>query len=203
MVYTSLAVRAAAYLALLCSVVTLAIVAANAPPPRVTGGGVVPTPDALAIRRDADRVPVRPSGFVGARITSTANQTSTGDALVFDKIGWDFGGWFSPDEPTRLTFPMYGICEVRVQLTVLGTLYHGAPASDVLVTIRRDGDPSAFVAGVRHSDSDPQVAGMVNAATTDWFEAGEYVEVFVTPGLLIESNWPGRANVSPVLSVTC
>lgn len=203
MAQNSLPVRLAAYLALLCSVVTLTLVATNIPDRPVVGGGVVPAPDEQAIARDASRVPVRPDGFTGARITSTVNQTSTDGPLIFDKATWDFGGWFSPDEPTRLTFPEDGICEVRAQLTVLGTLYHGAPADDVLVTIRRDGDPSAFVAGVRHSDSDPSVAGMVNAATTDWFEAGEYLEVYVTPGLFIESNWPGRANVSPVLTVTC
>ena len=190
-------------LAVAVALAALAVVLVLYRPGPVTGGGVVPAPDAAAMARDAARVPVLPSGFVGARITSMVNQVSTDGPLVFDTARWDSGGWWDPAEPTRLTFPADGICRVDVHLTVLGTLYDGAPADDVLVTIRRDGDPNAFVAGVRHSAQDPAVAGMVNAGTTDWFEAGEYLEVYVTPGLTIESNWPGRANVSPVLLAVC
>jgi hypothetical protein len=181
----------------------VALVVAIYEPGPVVGGGVVPTTDPATQARDAARVPVLPPDFLGARITSSANQVSTDGPLLFDTVRWDSGDWWDPGQPTRLTFPADGICEVRTQLTILGTLYHGAPADDVLVTIRRSGDPTAFVAGERHSDQDPAVAGMIEAGTTAWFEAGEYVETFVTPGLTVESNWPGRANVSPVLLATC
>lgn len=169
----------------------------------VIGGGVFPVPDPSAIARDAARVPKLTPGFVGARITSSHTQTAPDGPLVFDTVKWDSGLW-DASKPTRLTFTEGAICEVRAQITVLGTAYYGMPDDDIVLLVKRDGDPTGFVAGARKSDVRPEPAQVVNAATTDWFEANEYVEVFVTPvGLTIESNWPGRANLSPVLTVTC
>ena len=172
-------------------------------PPIAYGGGYVPAPDPLERARDAARIPELPADFVGARITSSVNQVATAGGLVFDTVRWDSGGWWDPAAPTRLTVPVDGICEVQAQVTILGTMYHGAPANDVALTVRRDGDPTAFVAFARQSDERPDPALGLEASTTDWFEAGEYLEVFVTPGLTVEANWPGRSNVSPVLIVTC
>lgn len=205
--YIALAVLAAGVLVSLVLQVSLAVqVGRVLPQPPVIGGGVVPKPDPSEQARDAARQAGidLPDGFVGARITASHNQESTAGPLVFDTANWDSGGWWDVARPTRLTFPASAICEVRAQVTILGTLYEGAPADDVTVLVKRDGDPTAFVAYARRTNQDPEPATGLSAATTDWFEAGEYVEVFVTPeGLTVESNWPGRANVSPVLVVTC
>lgn len=193
------------HLALLLAVAALVFVAATrtASETPVYGGGVFPAIDPAEQARDAARVPVLPEGFVGARITSSVTQVAPEGGLVFDTVRWDSGGWWNPAEPTRLTFPVSGICSVTAQITILGSAYGGALADTVVLSVKRDGDPSAFVAFARYSNQDPAPAGGINASTTDWFEAGEYLEVFVTPGLMVEANWPGRSNVSPVLVVTC
>lgn len=186
------------------AIVLVGIIAvAGMMPPAVSyGGGVNPTPDPLEVARDAERVPVLPSGFVGVRVTNSVNQVADGP-LTFDTVRWGSDGWWSSDKPTRVTFPVSGICEIRAQITVLGTWYDGNPATDIGLFVIRDGDPHAFVAYGRLSDERPEPAHGMEASTTDWFEEGEYLEVLVTPGLTVESNWPGRANVSPVLTVVC
>lgn len=191
------------WLVLIVQTILLAgLIATERPAQPPVGGGYIPAPDPMAIARDLSRIPSLAPDFVGARITASANQVSTDGPLTFDTTRWDSGMW-DPAYPTRLTFHEDGICEVRAQLTILGTLYNGAPAEDIVLTVRRDGDPNAFVAFARLTGQDPSVATGINAGTTDWFEAGEYVEVFVTPGLTVEANWPGRSNVSPVLTVAC
>lgn len=123
---------------------------------------------------------------------------------MFDTVRWDSGGWFDQLEPTRLSFPVDAICRVEVAITVLGTAYDGPPADDILLSVRRDGDPTAFVAAIRLSDEQPEPAQLLSTSMTDWFEAGEYIEAFVSPpGLIVEANWPGRSNISPVLTAVC
>lgn len=190
------------HLGLVLGAAALLMVAARpGEPAPVYGGGVFPAVDAQEQARDAARVPVLPEGFRGVRVTHSQNQTADGP-LAFDTVRWD-SGFYDPSEPTRVTFPVDGICEVRAQVTILGTAYYGAPADSVVLSVKRDGDPSGFVAFARLSNQDPAPAGGLSASTTDWFEAGEYLEVFVSKGLLVEANWPGRSNVSPVLTVVC
>lgn len=187
------------YLGLILGAAALLLVTRPAGP--AYGGGVFPAVDPQEQARDAARVPVLPDGFVGVRVTNSANQTAAGP-LTFDTVRWDTG-FYDPAQPTRVTFPVSGICEVRAQVTILGTAYFGPPADSVVLSVKRDGDASAFVAFSRLSNQDPAPAGGLSASTTDWFEAGEYLEVFVSEGLLVEANWPGRSNVSPVLTVVC
>lgn len=189
----------AAYLALVLAAAAFLLTIRPEPGP-VYGGGVFPAIDPQEQARDAARVPVLPTGFVGARVTSSVTQTANGP-LVFDTVRWDSGGAWSSAQPTRLTFPASGIYTVRAQITVLGTAYDGMPADSVVLSVKRDGDPTAFVAFARLSNQRPEPAGGLNAETTDWFEAGEYVEVFVSEGLTVEANWPGRSNISPVLTI--
>lgn len=89
-----------------------------------------------------------------------------------------------------------------VQITILGAAYDGsALAPNVTLTVTRNDDPHDFVCGHRHSNENPYPALLLDCSATDWFLAGDTLQVFVTPGLTVESNWPGRANISPVITV--
>jgi hypothetical protein len=163
----------------------------------------VPTPDAAEQARDTARYALLdPGEFIGAKIGASENQIATDEPLTFDHAKFDTGGLWDPDEPTRLTVPHDGFYYVTAQLTILGSAYPGsAPAPDVWVEVIRNGDPTDFVCVNRKTNQDETAAAHVFCATTDWFLAGDYLEVFAPPGTTVESNWPGRGNVSPVLIV--
>lgn len=140
--------------------------------------------------------------FVGAQIGHSENQVSIEEPIVFDTVHYDVGGFHDPSQPTRLTIPMDGFYRVSALVTVLGAGYEGSSlATEVLVRIVRNGDPTDIVAGDSNTDEQPLGAQLIDAAGTGWFLAGDYVEVLITPNRTVESNWPGRGTVSPVLSI--
>lgn len=197
-----------ARLYLLLASVALAIVAlglAWRPAPATPVWFTVPAPNAAAQARDAARYAAIPSvtSFVGAKIDSSATQLSSAKPIRFDHAKFDTAGMWDATRPTRLTFPDDGFYRIEAQVTVLGSGYAGSPASPSWVmSVIRNGDPTDLVCADSQTNEAPTVAQLADCATTDWFLAGDYVELLVTPGRTVESNWPGRGNVSPVLSVT-
>jgi hypothetical protein len=121
---------------------------------------------------------------------------------MFDHATWDTGDLWDRSEPRRLTFPSDGFYRVTAQVTVLGSGYRGSPASPHwTLSVIRNGDPTDFVCSDTQTNEDEFRAQLADCATTDWFLAGDYAELLVTEGRTVESNWPGRSNVSPVLIV--
>lgn len=153
--------------------------------------------------QDADRRPgqIPAGGFIGARISNTLTQDSTRKGLSFDTVDFASCTCWTADHPTRITFTETGVWQVQAMVTVLGTAYGHGPADSPVLEVIRGGDTSGYVAGDRISNADPRAAHFLDASATDWFHAGEWVEVYVTPGTTVEANWPGRANVSPVVTV--
>lgn len=85
---------------------------------------------------------------------------------------------------------------------IADAIVQGSPPSlDVFLHVLRNSDPTDFVCidGLTHQN--PQVALHVSCHAIDWFLEGDYVELFVTPNRTVEPNWPGRGNISPLLSV--
>lgn len=164
---------------------------------------VTPIPDPAEQARDAERyAAVQAGGFVGAKISASQNQLTTEDPLTFDHAKFDTADLWDPDEPTQLTVPSDGFYRVTAQMTVLGSGYEGSPpAPDVGLEVIRNADPTDFVCVDRLTRQDPTVALHVSCETTDWFLAGDFVEVYVTPDRTVESNWPGRGTVSPILII--
>lgn len=166
-----------------------------------TEWAVVPDVDPSEQQRDAERYAAIPPDvdFFGVKLTASANQTSTDEPLAFDATTYDTAGFWDGEE---LAMPQDGFYRVTVQVTVLGALYQGSEAApDVALTVTRNHDPHDFVCAHRHSDEDPITALLLDCAATDWFLQGDTLQVLVTPGVTVESNWPGRANISPVVTV--
>lgn len=162
-----------------------------------------PKPDPLEQARDSERyAQVEPGGFIGAKISASENQLSTDEPLAFDRAKFDTSDLWNPDKPTRLTVSDDGFYRITTQLTILGSGYEGSPPSpNVGLEVIRNGDPTDFVCVDRLTNQDPTVALHLSCETTDWFLEADYVEVKVTPNRTVESNWPGRGNVSPLLIV--
>lgn len=165
------------------------------------GSYTIPTPDAAEQARDSARyASLEPGEMMGAKVSSWENQTSTADPIVFDHAKWDTAGLWAADQPTRLTIPTDGFYRVEAQVTVLGSGYAGSPQSPSwIVAVIRNGDPTDFVCAENRTNENVTGAQLAGCSTVDWFLAGDYVELTVTPGRTVESNWPGRGNVSPIL----
>ena len=165
----------------------------------------VPVADPAALAADAARYAPIPSdvvGFSGARIGASRNQLSTDEPLVFDRSVWDTASMWSPERPSQLTIPDNGFYSVTAQVTVLGSGYPESPSSpNVEVRVHRNSDLTDLVCVDRLTQQEPTVALHVSCATSDWFLADDFLEVYVTPNRTVESNWPGRGNVSPLLIV--
>lgn len=190
-------------IALAFAIVTFGLVWQPAPSPPVSFP--VPTPNAGGQARDALRYGALPTvmDFRGAKIGASSNQLSTADPIRFDHAKFDTADMWDADRPTRLTFPADGFYRVEAQVTVLGSGYAGSPASPWWVmSVIRNGDSTDFVCADSQTNELPVGAQLAECGTTDWFLAGDYVELMVTPERTVESNWPGRGNVSPLLSVT-
>jgi hypothetical protein len=184
-----------AVLAALVIVIASALVP-PAQPPSYTS----PTPDPSQVAFEEGRV-ADPEAFVGARVTARANQVSDG-VVRFDWTRYDSCACFDPAAPGELTLTQTGFWRIEAQVTVLGTGYRGAPVDDVVMVIDRVGDPSGFLVFDRVSGGAPDIAAALGGSTTDWYLAGERIELRVTEGITVEANWPGRSNVSPILVVT-
>lgn len=173
--------------------------------PQPTGESylTVPEPDEDARAHDAQRYAgIVADAFRGAKIGAHSNQLSTDDPITFDHAKFDTAGMWDPLRPTRLTMPTAGFYRVVASVTVLGSGYKGSPASQSwIMTVTRNGDPSDFVCAETRTNESPDRAQLADCSTTDWFLAGDYLELNVTPGRTVESNWPGRGNLSPLLTV--
>lgn len=174
------------------------------PPEREVTWAIIPTPNPEEQARDARRYAALPvgTGFVGAKVSAGENQLSTDEPITFDHVTWDTAELWDHDEPQRLTIPSDGFYRIGTQITVLGWGYRGSPPSPYwTLSVIRNGDPTDLVCSNTQTDEDPSRAQLADCASTDWFLAGDYVELLVTEGRTVEANWPGRSNLSPVLIV--
>jgi hypothetical protein len=146
--------------------------------------------------------------IVGAKVSHSTSRLSTDAPITFDTVDFDGGGFFSPATPDRLTVTMAGCYFVEAQITILGWGYgrggrmtRGNPASpDFLMEIKRNGDPIDYVAADNRTGEDAGAAQLGHTATVACFDVGDYIQLFVTPDRLVESNWPGSdEHISPVL----
>ncbi|MGH3118953.1 MAG: hypothetical protein ACRDQ2_17940, partial [Gaiellales bacterium] len=113
--------------------------------------------------------------------------------------------------PDRLTAPVDGCYELGAQVTILGDAYgpDSEPATDESqnpanpnwwMLIRRNGDPDDYLAAARENPAERHGVAFEETHTVACLEAGDYIQLFVTPDRLVESNWPGTGgSISPVL----
>ncbi len=149
--------------------------------------------------------------IIGAKVSYDANRLHTDESepLTFNVVHFESGGdFFDPDHPDRLTVPLAGCYHVQAQVTVLGSAYDenglpgrgNPPSRDFIIAIKRNGNPFDFVAADYLSNELRISAQLNHTGTVQCFEAGDYVQLFVTGNRLIESNWPATGgSVSPVL----
>lgn len=154
-----------------------------------------------------------PGELVGAKVSFSRNALSDEDALSFDHIQFERGGdLFDRSRPDRLTAPIDGCYEVGAQVTILGDGYtaqsleaeEGERANPAnphwWLFIRRNGDPDDYLAAARENPAERHGVAFGEAQTIACLAAGDYVQLFVTPNRLVESNWPGTGgSISPVL----
>jgi len=155
--------------------------------------------------------PNRLEALIGVKVsyTTTFLHTDASEPLTFNVVEFESGGeFFDEDRPDRLTVPVDGCYLVQAQITVLGSDYNlegvpggGNPASaEFIIEIKKNGDPSDFVAADSLSNESPGLALLNHTGSVECFERGEYVQLFVTGNRVIESNWPDMdGSVSPVL----
>jgi hypothetical protein len=145
---------------------------------------------------------------IGAKVSYTTNRLSTNEPITFDTVDFDGGGFFNPAQPDRLTVAVAGCYFVEAQVTILGWGYgddgrmtRGNPASpEFSIEIKRNGNAGDYVAADNRTDENAGVAQLGHTATVECFDAGDYVQLFVTANRLVESNWPDTGgSLSPVL----
>ena len=154
-----------------------------------------------------------PDPLTGAKVSYSTNRMSSDKPLIFDRVEFDTNGFFDSSQPDRLTVRVAGCYFVEAQITILGWGYarsgrptdsdpsFGNPSSpNFAIEIKRNGDPNDFVAAENRTNEDAGTAQIGHAMSVECFEAGDYVQLFVTGNRLIESNWPGTGgSLSPVL----
>ena len=160
---------------------------------------------------------------VGAKVSYGENRLSDEDAISFDNVHFEHGGdLFDPDEPDRLTAPVTGCYEVGAQVTILGDAYTedglavetdgrgpdgesdrdevNPPNPHWWMLVRRNGDEDDYLAAARENPAERHGVAFGEAHTVACLNAGDYVQLFVTPNRMVESNWPGTGgSISPVL----
>jgi hypothetical protein len=160
---------------------------------------VLPHPDANGLGTDP---------LIGAKVSRSANSLSTSAAVSFDQVWFESGGDFwNPAQPDRLTVQVAGCYLVQGQITVLGYGYNAnsqplggnPPAPNYGIFVMANG--IEYVAADNLTDELGRWAQLNHTGTVACFEVGDYLQLFVTPGLLVESNWPGIGNLSPVLFI--
>lgn len=149
--------------------------------------------------------------IIGVKVSYDASRLHSdhADALTFNVVEFESGGnFFDEAHPDRLTVPVTGCYLVQAQITVLGSDYNlegrpggGNPESrDFIIEIKKNGDPTDFVAADYLSDENPRLALLNHTGSVECFTRGDYIQVFVTGDRVIESNWPDtNGSVSPVL----
>lgn len=149
-----------------------------------------------------------PTPVIGAKVSYSKNRLSSALPITFDSVDFDGGGFFDPARPDRLTVAVAGCYFVEAQVTILGWGYgaggrmtRGNPASPSFsMEVRRNGEKDDYVAADNRTNEDPGVAQLGHTATVECFEVGDYIQLFVTPNRLVESNWPNTdGSLSPVL----
>lgn len=167
-------------------------------------------------------------GVVGAKVSYSENRLSDEDAISFDHVHFELGGdLFDPGEPDRLMAPVTGCYEVGAQVTILGDAYdaegqpvetdgprgrddRASPEADRddanppnpswWMLLRRNGDDDDYLAAARENPAERHGVAFGEAHTVACLDAGDYVQLFVTPNRMVESNWPGTGgSISPVL----
>jgi len=148
---------------------------------------------------------------IGVKISHDANRLHTeySEPVTFNVVEFESGAdFFDENQPDRLTVPMTGCYHVQAQITVLGSGYNlsgleftgNPPSRDYIIEIKKNGDPTDWVAADYLSDENPRSALLNHTGSVECFEEGDYIQLFVTGNRVIESNWPGtRGSVSPVL----
>lgn len=149
--------------------------------------------------------------IVGAKVSYDTNRLHTDESepLTFNVVHFESGGdFFDENQPDRLTVPRTGCYHVQAQVTVLGSGYDESgrqgignpPSRDFVIAIKRNGNPTDFVAADYLSNELRISAQLNHTGTVQCFEEGDYVQLFVTGNRFIESNWPATGgSVSPVL----
>jgi hypothetical protein len=156
---------------------------------------------------------------VGAKVSYSENRLSDDDAISFDHVQFEHGGdLYDPDEPDRLTAPVTGCYEVGAQVTILGDAYdaegkavetdgRGADPDDAnppnphwWMLVRRNGDEDDYLAAARENPAERHGVAFGEAHTVACLDAGDYIQLFLTPNRMVESNWPDTGgSISPVL----
>jgi hypothetical protein len=194
--------------------------------PRVTPGVTLLIAVAgLALLAILQSPPLPFDGVVGAKVSYSRNALSGDEALTFDHVHFERGGdLFDLDQPDRLTAPVAGCYEVGAQVTILGDAYDSEglavetadPDSRVdrvsgredanppnphwWMLIRRNGDDDDYLAAARENPAERHGVAFGEAHTVACLSAGDYIQLFVTPNRMVESNWPGTGgSISPVL----
>ncbi len=195
-------VRLSLVLAIVAMLIVVVGVALRLAPVQA-GYNLSPDPDAAMQARDAARYATLPTqtSFIGAKIGADHNQITTEKPVLFDHAKWDTAGFWDASKPRRMTLPRDGFYDVSAMVTVLGSGYKGSPASPWwIMTVIRNGDEHDYVCSETRTNENVRNAQLASCSTTDWFVAGDYLQLSVTPDRTVESNWPGRNNVSPILS---
>lgn len=149
--------------------------------------------------------------IVGAKVSYDSNRLHTDESepLTFNVVHFESGGdFFDPDQPDRLTVPRTGCYHVQAQVTVLGSGYDengrqgrgNPPSRDFVIAIKRNGNPTDYVAADYLSNELRISAQLNHTGTVQCFAEGDFVQLFVTGNRFVESNWPATGgSVSPVL----
>jgi hypothetical protein len=160
---------------------------------------------------------------VGAKVSYSENRLSDEDAISFDHVHFEHGGdLFDPDQPDRLTAPVTGCYEVGAQVTILGDAYDAEgqaipaetdgreagredanpPNPHWWMLVRRNGDEDDYLAAARENPAERHGVAFGEAHTVACLQAGDYIQLFVTPDRMVESNWPDTGgSISPVLYI--
>jgi hypothetical protein len=149
---------------------------------------------------------------IGVKVSYDENRyhADQSDPVEFNVVEFESGGnFFDENQPDRLTVAVPGCYQVQAQVTVLGNGYDifgefGAggnpPSPEFIIAVTKNGEPHDYVAADYLSNENPTQALLNHTGSIECFEAGEYIQLFVTGNRVIESNWPGtRGSLSPVL----
>jgi hypothetical protein len=152
--------------------------------------------------------------FVGVKVSANANQRSGADGVIeFDHTDFEQGGEFW-EAGGAVLIPYAGCYSITAQVTVLGNGYFpdsswsgGAPGSNPsapnwMIGVTRNGNPLDLLASTSVTNADGGLAQLSDASTVTCLNAGDFIELRVTPDLLVESNWPDTTgSISPNLSL--
>lgn len=137
--------------------------------------------------------------FYGAKLTSLVNYVNTnGDALVFDTILTDSGGFVDlVADSSKITVQRTGWYWVGANITTLGTDYSGSNNSNVALSITKNWDGVAAyldsTVAFERFENDLSTSAQANSILQQvYLTEGDYIQVVTytssASNLLIESN---------------